>query len=90
MEGVSFAACGEANDLKLVPTKRAAMHARFLRANYSPPPPWTLGPGPAGPGGFPTAFDSKSGAPAAQARPPGGTPANNGGGKPPPYRQPCG
>ena len=25
----------------------------------------------AGPGGFPTAFDSKSGAPAAQARPPG-------------------
>ena len=78
VEGVSFAACGEANDLKLVPTKRAAMHARFLRANYSPPPPWTLGPGPAGPGGFPTAFDIKSGAPAAQA--PAGRPGLHGAG----------
>ena len=66
VEGVSFAACGEANDLKLVPTKRAAMHGRSLPCLYSPPPPWTPGPGPAGPGGFPTAFDIKSGAPAGQ------------------------
>ena len=86
VEGVSFAACGEANDLKLVPTKRAAMHARFLRANYSPPPPWILGPGPAGPGGFPTAFDIKSGAPAGQARPRGSPGKWNAGGWYPPLR----
>ena len=35
-----------------------------------------LGPGPAGPGGFPAAFDIKSGAPAGQARSPGESPVN--------------
>ena len=86
VEGVSFAACGEANDLKLVPTKRAAMPAWSLRAKHSPPPPWTPGPGPAGPGGFPAAFDSKSGAPAGQARPRGSPGKWNAGGWYPPLR----
>ena len=86
VEGVSFAACGEANDLKLVPTKRAAMHGRSLPCLYSPPPPWTPGPGPAGPGGFPTAFDIKSGAPAGQARPRGSPGKWNAGGWYPPLR----
>ena len=40
VEGMSFAACGEANDLKLMPTKRAAMRTRSLPCLYSPPPPW--------------------------------------------------
>ena len=36
MEGVSFAACGEANDLKLVPTKRAAMRGWFFALAVQP------------------------------------------------------
>ena len=40
VEGVSFAACGEANDLELVPTKRAAMRGWSLPCPYIPPPPW--------------------------------------------------
>ena len=47
------------------------MPARSLLCPYSAPPPWTPGPGPAGPGGFPAAFDIKSGAPAGQAHSPG-------------------
>ena len=39
VEGTSFAACGEASDPQLVPTKRAAMPARSLPCPYSPPPP---------------------------------------------------
>ena len=39
VEGVSFAACGEANDLELVPTKRAAMRGWSLPCPYNPPPP---------------------------------------------------
>ena len=74
VEGVSFAACGEANDLKLMPTKRAAMRTRSLPCLYSPPPPWApafwgcrgQSPGPF----FPTAFFGKeSGAPAESEAP---------------------
>ena len=36
VEGVSFAACGEANDLKLVPTKRAAMRGWFFALSVQP------------------------------------------------------
>ena len=39
VEGVSFAACGEANDLELVPTKRASMRGWSLPCPYNPPPP---------------------------------------------------
>ena len=68
------AARGAAAPVVQVPIERAAMHGWSLQAGYSPPPPWTPGPGPAGPGGFPAAFDIKSGAPAGQARSPGGIP----------------
>ena len=56
VEGTSFAACGEASDPQLVPTKRAAMHAWSLPCAYSPPPPWApvWGAGVEGAGG---AFD---------------------------------
>ena len=56
------AARGAAAPVVQVPIERAAMHGWSLQAGYSPPPPWTPGPGPAGPGGFPAAFDIKSGA----------------------------
>ena len=145
MEGTSFAACGEASDPQLVPTKRAAMHAWSLPCTYSPPPPWAPRTGGAGVEGAGGAFDvnlceasflkrreaprpfflpissGKNGGAvvgpscgsfaSGQARKlipsagpplpttttplgrrggpigrvPGGTPANNGGGKPPPY-----
>ena len=68
-EPASLGFGGGPNYRKHQPMGRAAMPARSLLCPYSAPPPWTPGPGPAGPGGFPTAFDSKSGAPAAQARP---------------------
>ena len=55
---------GAAAPVTKLPGKLAAMHGRSLPCPYSPPPPWTPGPGPAGPGGFPAAFDIKSGAPA--------------------------
>ena len=72
------AARGAAAPVAQVPIERAAMHGWSLQAGYSPPPPWTPGPGPAGPGGFLTAFDIKSGAPAGQARSPGGSRKMNG------------
>ena len=36
MEGTSFAACGEANDLELVPTKRAAMRGWVFALSVQP------------------------------------------------------
>ena len=72
------AARGAAAPVAQVPIERAAMHGWSLQAGYSPPPPWTPGPGSAGPGGFPAAFDIKSGAPAGQARSPGGSRKMNG------------
>ena len=81
VEGVSFAACGEANDLKLAPTTGGNARLVFALSVQSTA---AMGPGSrvegaggafdenpreatsknAGPGGFPTAFDTKSGAPA--------------------------
>ena len=57
VEGTSFAACGEASDPQLVPTKRAAMHAWSLPCTYSPPPPWAPRTGGAGVEGAGGAFD---------------------------------
>ena len=74
LAGTSLGFGGGPSYRKRQPMGRAAMPARFFPANHSPPPPWAPGSGPAGPGGFPTAFDTKSGAPAAQA-PPGAPPA---------------
>ena len=126
MEGTSFAACGEASDPQLVPTKRAAMHAWSLPCAYSPPPPWApvWGAGVEGAGGafdenpceasflkrrkaprpffLPISSGRNGGArrvggaggasdknpakpPSKKRRAPRGTPANNCGGKPPPY-----
>ena len=127
VEGTSFAACGEASDPQLVPTKRAAMHAWSLPCTYSPPPPWAPRTGGAGVEGAGGAFDvnlceasflkrrkalrpfflpissgrnggarrvgGAGGAsdknpakpPSKKRRAPRGTPANNCGGKPPPY-----
>ena len=77
---------GAAAPVTKLPGKLAAMHGRSLPCLYSPPPPWTPGPGPAGPGGFPAAFDTKSGAPAGQARPRGSPGKWNAGGWYPPLR----
>ena len=126
VEGTSFAACGEASDPQLVPTKRAAMHAWSLPCAYSPPPPWApvWGAGVEGAGGafdenpceasflkrrkalrpffLPISSGRNGGArrvggaggasdknpakpPSKKRRAPRGTPANNCGGKPPPY-----
>ena len=57
VEGTSFAACGEASDPQLVPTKRAAMHAWSLPCAYSPPPPLAPRTGGAGVEGAGGAFD---------------------------------
>ena len=72
------AARGAAAPVTEAPRERAAMRGWSLQAKRSPPPPWTPGSGPAGPGGFPAAFDIKSGAPAGQARSPGGSRKMNG------------
>ena len=72
------AARGAAAPVTEAPRERAAMRGWSLQAKRSPPPPWTPGSGPAGPDGFPAAFDIKSGAPAGQARSPGGSRKMNG------------
>ena len=77
-EPASLGFGGGPNYRKHQPMGRAAMRGWFLQVNYNPPPPWTPGPGPAGPGGFPAAFDIKSGALAGQARSPGGSRKTNG------------
>ena len=75
MEGVSFAACGEANDLKLVPTKRAAMRGWFFALSVQPAAamiPRTGGPGRAKPPGpsFPPFLREEMGVPAGRPVPP--------------------
>ena len=70
------AARGAAAPVTEAPRERAAMRGWSLQAKRSPPPPWTPGSGPAGPGGFPAAFDIKSGAPGRAGPLPRGIPEN--------------
>ena len=73
VEGVSFAACGEANDLKLVPTKRAAMHGWFcpVRTAHRRHGPLFFGGAGGTPRPFlsPAFFGKESGAPAESEAP---------------------